>query len=101
MSYSDFAKAVIIKTPAGMYVFPNPVSGNHIGLQMNSMPAGVYTIKLINNLGQEINTTSINHAGGTANHSITIHSSLPSGTYQATITGPEKKLLHLKVLVQQ
>ena len=82
-----------------MYVFPNPVTQNTIQLQMNGLPQGVYTARLLNSLGQSIETSSINHAGGTATETIKPSVKLITGSYILQVAAPDKKITTIKVIV--
>ena len=46
IGYSNVVKVKINRSTPAMYVFPNPVTENIIHLQMNSMPKGVYAVRL-------------------------------------------------------
>ena len=66
---------------------------------MNSMHAGVYSVRLLNSAGQSIVTKSVNHAGGTASVNIQYPAQL-TGHYQLEIIGNNKKKTVLKVVIQ-
>ncbi len=100
IGYSNIVKVTINKSTPAIYVFPNPVTQNTIHLQMNSMPKGVYAVRLINNLGQVIGTNWIGHLEGTATESIQPNNKLLSGIYQLEVTAPDKKITMIKVIVQ-
>src|SRR5204863_9841016 len=65
-AYSKVVKVAVIKGRSGFAVFPNPVSDGIIALQMNNIPAGIYSVRLINNDGQTLSKEVINHIGGNA-----------------------------------
>jgi hypothetical protein len=100
IAYSDKVKVTVVKSSPAMFVFPNPVTNNIIGLQMNKMPAGVYETVLTAENGSVINRNRIVHVGGSATESITPRSALISGAYQLEVTGPDQKKTVLKVIVQ-
>ena len=99
IGYSETVKVVMMNVKAGLYVYPNPVTNGTIGLQMNSMHAGVYSVRLLNSAGQSIVTKSVNHAGGTASVNIQYPAQL-TGHYQLEIIGNNKKKTVLKVVIQ-
>ncbi|MBC7625822.1 T9SS type A sorting domain-containing protein, partial [Ferruginibacter sp.] len=100
VGYSNVVKVKLNKSTPAMYVFPNPVTENILHLQMNSMPKGVYGTRLINNLGQVLGTSYIDHLAGTGTETIEPNTRLLSGIYQLEITAPDKKTTSIKVIVK-
>ena len=98
--YSRIVKVAAAKGNEGFTVYPNPVTDGIIGFRINSLPAGVYTTRLINNAGQMLSKNVLTHVGGTATKTIIPSSTLISGTYQLEVTGPDNKITIIKVLVQ-
>jgi hypothetical protein len=99
VTYSDVVKVTIVKASPVMYVFPNPVTGNNIQLQLNSAAPGVYGLNLFGANGQLMLSQSITHAGGTVTKSILPGTELTSGTYQLQVTNPGGKTTVIKVVV--
>lgn len=98
--YSDRVKMTIVKGSPAMFVFPNPVTNNVIGLQMNKMPAGVYETVLMSEDGKVINRGRIAHAGGTSTESIRPKGALINGSYRLEVIAPDKTTSTLSVIVQ-
>lgn len=98
--YSNQAKVTMNRPVPAMYVFPNPVTGNHIQIQMNSMPQGVYAARLMNNLGQVILNRQIVHGPGTAVEKIQPDKKLLPGLYHLEVIAPDKTVTMIKVNVQ-
>lgn len=98
--YSDKVKMTIVKGSPAMFVFPNPVTNNVIGLQMNKMPAGVYETVLMSEDGKVINRSRIAHAGGTSTESIRPKGALINGSYRLEVIAPDKTTSTLSVIVQ-
>ncbi len=99
--YSEVVSVKILNSRKGMYVFPNPVSDNHIRLQLNGMPAGPYQVQLSNNAGQQVFATIIHHAGGNATHSMQPPFELSNGVYTLTITNHGKQAGVIKLFINQ
>ena len=57
--YSSVAKVNFSSKKLFMTVFPNPVTGNTIGLQLNNLPKGMYNLSVSNKAGQTIATKQI------------------------------------------
>jgi len=100
VAYSDKVNIKIINSKAGMYVFPNPVTGNSIQLQMNKLEKAVYTATLMNESGNMITTTVINYEGGMSVKALPLPVQLPSGIYLLNVATPGGKAVSLKVFVQ-
>jgi hypothetical protein len=62
-------------------VFPNPVTGQQINVQLVNQPAGYYHVRLMNHLGQLVYNTSVTINSANQMISITPESKLPSGNY--------------------
>ena len=68
-------------------VYPNPVTGNTIGLQLNNLPKGMYTISVSNKTGQTVSTKKINHTGGFASESVDFSKAVAAGIYHIRLAG--------------
>lgn len=74
------------KNNSGISVYPNPVTGNNIGLQLNNLAAGKATLKLFNAIGQMVYNENVNNIGGSCGINITVNKTLPAGTYHLQIS---------------
>jgi hypothetical protein len=88
-------------TKAGINVYPNPVTGNSIGIQFNDMVAGVYKINLISNSGQLILTSNMQHNGATAFYNININRQISAGNYRLEIIKPDKSKVLKNVFINR
>jgi hypothetical protein len=98
-AYSDLAKIAVTRKGNGMYVFPNPVVNNTIGLQLSKMPAGMYTARLLTGNGQFIMMKSFSHAGGAAVYQFSPENPMTAGTYQLEVTDNKGNKRIMQVLV--
>lgn len=85
--YSAMVKVTIQSLSSGIVIKPNPVTGSTVGLQMNNMDKGTYTLLLYNDLGQRVYQTTVYHTGGTAFRIIPLNTALAKGTYRLLLTG--------------
>lgn len=99
--YSDVVKVTIIKRSPAIFVFPNPVTNNVIGLQLTKMPAGTYEAAVFSSDGKVISRSRFVHAGGTATEKLTPRYLLPGGNYRVEITGPDKAKTVISIMVQK
>ncbi len=96
--YSKIVKVTIDDLHSGMFVFPNPITGNEIRVQLQDLPAGRYRFNLLNSAGETINETNFNHAGGSSWHTIPVETGFVKGTYLVKIIHPDKSNSVLKVI---
>ena len=89
-----------MKPNPALYIAPNPVTDNIIHLQMNTVSAGKYTVRLLNNAGQEMLTNTINHTGANTLHAMALNQIIAKGTYQLELSAKGKKTIVLPVLIQ-
>jgi hypothetical protein len=62
-------------------LYPNPVKGDQINLELSGLAKGNYTVSLFNQLGQQVMNRSIQHNGTNATQTINI-GTIPSGVYE-------------------
>lgn len=87
IKYSLVVKVNIGKATGGISIYPNLVTGNSVGLQMNNMPAGIYIVSLTNTMGQRLGAKTISHSGGSAAEILELPKALTQGIYQLSVTG--------------
>lgn len=98
IAFSDIMKVHVDKGFAVIQVFPNPVAGNAVHLQLMNQPQGEYDIRLVTNFGQIILKTKIQHPGGGGTQTITPAGNLSKGMYRLFITSPDGKTSELNVI---
>ncbi len=87
--YSQVVKVIVGKGVPGIAIYPNPVKGNLIKLQMNSMPTGLYEFRLVNSLGQVLMTRSVYHDGNPG-EIIPLPKNVTPGMYELEVIHPDK-----------
>ena len=98
--YSDKVNIKVVDRKQGLYVFPNPVTGNTISLQMNEIVKGRYNVKLLNLEGKVITASIINYNGGSFTGTINLPNHTAAGTYLLKVSGDDGNVVSLKVFVQ-
>ena len=86
IQYSAIVKVNINKAVEMVSVYPNPVQGNNVNLNINA-EKGTYSVVITNNNGQQMFTKVINHNGGSATQTISLDNNFVSGNYQLQVTG--------------
>jgi uncharacterized protein YegP (UPF0339 family) len=98
--YTETVKVKVARNKGELYVYPNPVTGNVIGLRMTSaMPEGVYSVRLLTSNGQALMTKQLQHSKATAAETVNYPSSITDGTYQLEVTGPDKKRSVITIVI--
>lgn len=80
--YTSIVKVSREGGAAALVVYPNPVRGNTIQLQLTAMPAGNYAYRLVSMNGQLIHQGNLPVASGNQTQSIRLNQVLPAGMYQ-------------------
>ena len=93
MKYSTMVKVNIAKASPLITVYPNPVETNHFSLQLGNLDKGTYMISIINDLGQQVYSSQLNHNGGSATQNIELKNNLPGGVYQLWVIGDGIKMM--------
>jgi hypothetical protein len=89
INYSEVVAANVNKTGSSINVYPNPVISGVLGLQMDNMASGNYSIHLINNFGQTIFAKHINHEEGNTTETIVVGSNIAKGVYRLLVISPD------------
>lgn len=100
VKYSSIVKVTIGQKEGSFSIYPNPIKGNVINLQINNQPAGKYHVRLTNNIGQVLYVSSFNINGGSNSQALNTGSKLPVGIYQLEIIGQDNNHNTQKVIVE-
>ena len=87
-TYTQVVKVINRKQQGTISVYPNPINGDVIHLQLNNQPSGIYKIKLYNSAGQVLISKNISHSEGSSEEDIKCDN-LPKGIYQLKIMKPD------------
>lgn len=86
-TYSQILKINRIRnTVNSLVIYPNPLKGNSLSLQMN-LPKGNYIIFLTNKQGQRMMSTTLEYTGGVVTQTLTLPNTLSAGVYQLRLNG--------------
>ena len=97
--FSKIMPVTIDGVAASASIYPNPITGKVITLQLKYMPAGRYAVKVINSFGQVLAVTNMEHAGGSASQKILTGNGLVAGIYTIEVSSPDKTKRVIKVMV--
>ncbi len=96
---SQIVKVNVTNPSNDMLVFPNPIEGNIIKLQVNNYDEGLYEVTLMNASGQKVYSAKTKLRNST-NISLPFHRALPAGVYQLQIKSPQHTKLVHKIIIQ-
>lgn len=97
-AYSRVVKANIDNHPGEITLYPNPISGGVLNLELHNLVKGKYQIRLFMTSGQLLLSKVINHAGGSATEKITISQHIAKGAYNLEITDPGKRKKTMNII---
>ena len=86
IKYSNIARIVIAR-PTGIHIYPNPIRGNSISLELVNIEKGIYHIIVSNQLGQPVFSQTVEHAGGSALFTLQPGHHMAAGVYQLQLSG--------------
>jgi hypothetical protein len=87
-SYSQIVR-VTIGTKGGpeqIVVYPNPVTGSQVNVQLINVKQGMYTLRLIDKQGKVLQQQQLDHGGGSSTQSIIINKGMGNGSYQLELS---------------
>lgn len=85
--YSSVAKVDFDSKVTSLVIYPNPVRGDVVHLQINHLTQGTSHLQLINSEGKVVIEKELTHPAGTSNETINL-SRLPKGIYMLLLTNP-------------
>jgi hypothetical protein len=85
VKYSSIVVVRLNNKVAQLTLYPNPVTGNTLQLQLTNMEKGNYNVTLFNQLGQQVMNRIINHIGGSSNQSVSL-GTLAAGLYELRLS---------------
>ncbi|MEO6722659.1 MAG: T9SS type A sorting domain-containing protein [Ferruginibacter sp.] len=98
--YSQVVKVKIVASGNSTQVYPNPVTGDNMSIQLVNQPKGIYNISVTNSIGQVVLKEQIDHNGGSATQTINVPASLKTGSYQVEISCGDNIKNVMKVLIR-
>ena len=85
--YTSIVKVMLGKAASSITVYPNPVEGERMNLQLLNQPAGRYSLRLLTLDGRSVLTRTIEHAGGNATQQISLPRQMANGQYRLEVMG--------------
>ncbi len=101
---TSFSQVLVVNFSGGrsaFTIYPNPVKGNRITLQLSNMEKGKYAMTVYNAAGQRVMSKDITHLGGSATEEIDFGSALASGVYRVSFSTHNGTTLNQTLVVQR
>jgi hypothetical protein len=90
INYSQVVKLVFHTEDSDFRIFPNPVTGGYLSIQLGSLPPGTYRISVYNFAGQVVGVRKIEVNSAPTIETIPVSGYKP-GTYIIRLSGPTEK----------
>ncbi|MEO8769746.1 MAG: T9SS type A sorting domain-containing protein [Ferruginibacter sp.] len=98
--YSDKVKVSFTTPKTTMNIYPNPVVNHGFQLQLYKLMPGKYFIKLTNNSGQQVYSTSFSVSGTSFIQTIKLTANVGKGNYNVTVWSENGILGTEKIVVE-
>ena len=89
--YSSIVKVLVETKSAGITVFPNPVVGQKLNIQIDGVDAGKYAINIYSISGQRVSTTAVTLSGGSLSQALALPN-IKAGIYQLELTNGSTRI---------
>jgi hypothetical protein len=91
-SFTRIVKVAIGEGASASNLYPNPVTGKVVNLELLNMNKGQYSLTFYNAAGQIIYTKTVEHDGGSASQLVAIPENVRTGIYNVEIKGQNLKI---------
>lgn len=92
ITYSAIVRIKTNDTKATVTVYPNPVKGEQLNIQLNGLSKGTYSVRLYNNLGQEVYGSTLQVTQTAMSQTLNIAALKVTGVYTLRITNGEQTI---------
>ena len=97
--YSNILKVNTVRGSAEMNVAPNPVKGNALNVQFAGIEKGTYSLRLVNNVGQQVFVKTINGETSSFTQSFSLPTTVAKGIYSLQLLSSTTKL-EKKIIIE-
>jgi hypothetical protein len=100
VQYSPVVKVSGIEKQSSISVYPNPVINKSIQLSFTNKLGGNYSARLVNNLGQVVQTWKMAMNSNSEVHALTIGHSIASGNYILKVQHETGEESVIRIMIQ-
>jgi Secretion system C-terminal sorting domain len=86
-------------TESGMNLFPNPVKGGQLSLQLSNLSDGIYSVQVFDLAGTMVHKQSIRYSGATFTQTIKLPETIKEGNYSIIVTNGNTRMYKSITLV--
>lgn len=97
--YSVIAKVSAQGNQPAIQVYPNPITGKSMQIELNNTVAGTHQLVAISNNGQRFVLPALKIAGTQQMQTVQLPSSMAPGIYRLQVTAPDAKVLVKTIVV--
>ncbi len=97
--YSNILKVNTVRGSAEMNVAPNPVKGNALNVQFAGIEKATYSLRLVNNVGQQVFVKTINGETSSFTQSFSLPATVAKGIYSLQLLSSTTKL-EKKIIIE-
>ncbi len=98
--YSNIVLVKVGRRNSSVSIYPNPIKGNRVNLQLENIEKGNYDLQVINTLGQVLLSRTIQHNGGSATQSVQLPNNLSKGNYVIKLANQERIVFTDKIIIE-
>ena len=84
----------------GINIYPNPVINKLITMKFIEMEKGIYTLQLINAIGQVVLTKSVEHLGYNSIYKVELDWSIVNGLYRLEFIKPDNRRMAKALVIK-
>ncbi|HMG68490.1 MAG TPA: T9SS type A sorting domain-containing protein, partial [Chitinophagaceae bacterium] len=87
ISYSSIVRINTgANTKSSISIYPNPVRGKQLTLQLNNLQKGSFSVKVFNRMGQQVSQSQLDISEENMTRTLQLPSGIESGTYNLIIS---------------
>jgi hypothetical protein len=98
MGFSGVIKLSASLTKPGFVITPNVIPGRTMNLQLSNIARGNVSIRISNNMGQIVYTSSLINEGGAVSKTISLPGTLQAGTYRVQLVSGSSLMTQTAIL---
>ena len=98
--YSTITRISISKLNTDLVIYPNPVKGLLLSIQVPNLEKGMYSMKVFNNTGALLYTQQFQHQGAAVNQSVQLPANFKTGIDNLQLSGTNQTGFHKTFMVQ-
>ena len=100
--YSNVVKIINILQLTTYNLYPNPLTGKTLNVQLGNVVAGNYEVSIINSLGQKVAQQTIKHTGENETYQVNVKQAIATGVYNVVIkeVNTKEQVFHSTLSIQ-